>query len=373
MKKVYINQANCISPLGFGLEANWTAIQEGKTGIARVPQLGSIEQFYAARIDDDQLNWAHRAWNQSKADDSRLEKMLFLALDPLVRTNGVGSDTALIISTTKGNIGFLKTADPTQADLNLLAAKIGERYGFKTQPIIVCNACVSGVMALSVAKRLLQMELFASAYVVAADEISEFVVSGFASFQAISATPCKPYDKDRSGVSLGEAAAAVYIATEPAAHAIQILGDASIGDANHISGPSRTGEGLYQSIERALAEAQCAGTAIDMISAHGTATLFNDEMEAIAFNRLGMQHIPLHSLKGYYGHTLGASGLLEVVVAMEAMHRSRQLCCKGFEEIGTSVALNIATQAVQQPINRVLKTASGFGGTNSAIVLEKAY
>ena len=94
------------------------------------------------------------------------------------------------------------------------------------------------------------------------------------------------------------------------------MGDATCNDASHISGPSRTGEGLFRSITAAINEAKIKLEDIDYISAHGTATIFNDEMEAIAFNRLGMESIPLNSFKGYFGHTLGASGLVETIVGL---------------------------------------------------------
>lgn len=373
MKKIYINDTNCVSPLGFNRNDNWKAIKKGETGIALVSGLGNLPDFYAATIEEIKLNQAFLDLQIEDKDYTRLEKMLFIALDPLMRTNGLRADTALIISTTKGNIEFLKGNQPLQADINILAEKIANHYGFTTAPIIVSNACVSGVLALAVSKRLLQMDQFSDAYVLAGDVISEFVVSGFSSFQAMSHSACKPYDQNRTGVSLGEAAAAVYVSSVKGSRAIEILGEATIADANHISGPSRTGEGLYQSVLRAFLEAGIENQSVDMISAHGTATLFNDEMEAIALNRLGMQHIPLHSLKGYYGHTLGASGLLETVMAVEAMDADTLIVCKGFELSGTSEKLNITTKAAQQKIHRVLKTASGFGGTNSAIVLEKAY
>ena len=127
----------------------------------------------------------------------------------------------------------------------------------------------------------------------------------------MSDSPCKPYSKNRSGVSLGEATAAVLVSCSNESAKIKIIGDGAINDANHISGPSRTGEGLFRSIESALTEAKINANQIDYISAHGTATPFNDEMEAFAFNRLGLEKVPVNSLKGFYGHTLGASGLLE--------------------------------------------------------------
>src|SRR5690606_2495520 len=196
-------------------------------------------------------------------------------------------------------------------------------------------------------------------------------VSGFQSFQAMSNEPCKPYDADRTGVNLGEAAVAVFVSNEDRTESVQILGDANINDANHISGPSRTGEGLFLSIRKALEEAQISAEDIDYIVGHGTATIYNDEMEAIAFNRADLSTVPLASYKGNYGHTLGASGLLECVLLVECMRRNLLLPSKGFQVLGTSQPIEVLTVERKCNIQIALKTASGFGGTNTALILSK--
>jgi 3-oxoacyl-[acyl-carrier-protein] synthase I len=139
----------------------------------------------------------------------------------------------------------------------------------------------------------------------------------------------------------------------------------------YISGPSRTGEGLYRSIENALQEANIKPEVVDYISAHGTATPFNDEMEAIALNRLGLQNTPINSLKGYYGHTLGASGLLETVIGIESVTKNTLFVSLGFDEMGMSQPINVIEKNQDKNIHYFLKTASGFGGCNTAVVFEK--
>lgn len=255
-----------------------------------------------------------------------------------------------------------------------MAKKIADFFGFTTKPIVVSNACVSGVMAIAVAKNMIRARKYKDAFVVAGDELSEFVISGFNSFQAIATGPCQPYDKNRNGINIGEAAAAAYITSEPSENEkfrFKVLGDSAINDANHISGPSRTGDGLYASIKNAMTEAQVRAEHLDFISAHGTATLYNDEMEAIAFNRMELQNVPLNSMKGFYGHCLGASGLLESIISMESAMHNMLLPSKNFEETGVSQSLNIIQANLPASIRYILKTASGFGGCNAAIVLEK--
>ena len=375
-RAVYITQTNCITPLGFNVPSNIKAILNGKSGILLHEDLSLMPiPFYASIINDDELNTAFAKVN-SKTNYSRLEKMMLLALEPIIKNSKIDLDskTAFILSTTKGNVTALKNDSPENfqnAYLHTLAQTIADYFGFTTQPIVVSNACVSGILAISVAKRLLQSELYDNIFIVAGDEVSEFVLSGFNAFQAMSNSPCRPYSLNRTGVSLGEAAAAVLISANQATAKIKVAGDSSINDANHISGPSRTGEGLYRSIQNALNEAQITPKNIDYISAHGTATSFNDEMEAIAFNRLEMGAVPVNSLKGFYGHTLGASGLLETVIAIESVLQNKLFVSLGFDELGVSQSINIIQKNEDKNIETFLKTASGFGGCNTAVVFEK--
>ncbi|WP_345991562.1 beta-ketoacyl synthase N-terminal-like domain-containing protein [Chryseobacterium sp. Chry.R1] len=375
MKEIYIIDYNCVTPLGMNLNDNWHALLQNQSGVAQHSILENQEAVYASMVDTEKLN---TEFNSHFTDQNftRLEKMFLLCLKPLIERHDITTETAFILSTTKGNVSLLKNQPslPEGAFLSVLAQKIADFFGFKSKPIVVSNACVSGVMAIGVAKNLIQSGNYKDAFVIAGDEITEFVISGFNSFQALAKEPCQPYDKNRNGINIGEAAAALYItsgAISPYQFRFKILGDSAINDANHISGPSRTGDGLYKSIRNAMAEAKVAATDIDFISAHGTATLYNDEMEAIAFNRMELQHVPLNSMKGFYGHCLGASGLLESIISMESALHNTLLPSKNFKEMGVSQPLHIIKEQQHSEIKYILKTASGFGGCNAAIVLEK--
>lgn len=375
MSEIYITDYNCVTPLGMNVTDNWNALLQNQSGVALHKIIENQEAFYASMIDTNKLEEEFNR-NFSDLNFTRLEKMFLLCLKPLVKRHSITSDTAFILSTTKGNISLLKnqSALPEGAFLSVLAKKIADFFGFKTKPIVVSNACVSGVMAIGVAKNLIQAGKYKDAFVIAGDEITEFVISGFNSFQAIGTEPCKPYDKNRNGINIGEATAAAYITSEVNENEkfrFKILGDSAVNDANHISGPSRTGDGLYASIKNAMTEANISATEIDFISAHGTATLYNDEMEAVAFNRMELQNVPLNSMKGFYGHCLGASGLLESIISMESALHHTLIPSKNFEEMGVSQPLHIIKANQPAEIKHILKTASGFGGCNAAIVLEK--
>ncbi len=369
MEKVYINRANILTPFGNSIQANWNELVKGNSAVYKIDSFGHLKNFYAGKIDDEIfLNLKGQV--EDNQIYTRLELFGILALQSIIDKSKISKRTAFVISTTKGNIDQLSDS-LEKASITNFAKKIANYFRFKTEPIIISNACVSGVLAVNIAKRFIEMDEFDDAYVLALDELTNFVLTGFNSFQAMDFELCKLFDKDRKGVNLGEAAACVYLSKNQEKNSFQILGEASINDANHISGPSRTGEGLVLSIESAMKEANIYSNEIDYISAHGTATLYNDEMEAIAFNRLQMESIPTNSLKAFYGHTLGASGLLELIISMKQAEKNLLLKSHNFDELGVSVPLNILKENLQKEVNIILKTSSGFGGSNAVIILKK--
>jgi 3-oxoacyl-[acyl-carrier-protein] synthase I len=249
---------------------------------------------------------------------------------------------------------------------------IAAHFGFRHQPVIVSNACISGMLAILVGMRLIRSGSFDHAVVAGADVISKFVLSGFQSFQAISQQPCRPFDAARDGINLGEGAATMILTSDKAySSGVKVTGGSVSNDANHISGPSRTGEELNIAIQNALQAAGVQAADIGFISAHGTATLFNDEMEAKAINLAGMQVVPVTSLKGYYGHTLGAAGLIESIIAVQSLKENLVIPTRGYEKLGVPLPVNVCNQLRDLPMTNCLKTASGFGGCNAAMVFSK--
>jgi 3-oxoacyl-[acyl-carrier-protein] synthase-1 len=205
--------------------------------------------------------------------------------------------------------------------------------------------------------------------------LSKFVVSGFQSLQALSSEMCRPFDAQRKGINLGECAAGVVLSgtvdVPSEKSTVRIVGGGLSNDANHISGPSRTGEELSFAIRQALEEAGMEIEHIDFISAHGTATAYNDEMEAKAFNLMKLDKVPLNSLKGYYGHTLGAAGILETILSAESLKHNELIPTAGFDQVGVTQPVNVIKKREHRPLKTCLKTASGFGGCNAAVILQK--
>jgi len=375
MRKVYLENHQMITPLGFTSQENIKAVTQGKSAIQE-HHSSSIGDYVAGKIPETKLQERFKALTNAERF-TKLEKMMILAVAEVLQKHQEipKEKIALIIATTKGNVDALAKENPfskERAKLPQLAKTLQQYFGFPEEPILVSNACISGGLAVSVAKKFIQNKTFDHAVVVGGDLVSEFTLTGFNSFQALAKGVCQPFSKERTGINIGEAAAAVWVTSvKPKEKAIQVIGEATANDANHISGPSRTGEGLFLSVERALQEADILANEIDYISAHGTATLFNDEMESIAFHRLGLQHTPLNSLKAYYGHTLGASALLELIFSQVSLQENIIFKSLGYTTQGTSKTLNMITETAHQPLLVVLKTASGFGGCNFAMLLKK--
>jgi 3-oxoacyl-[acyl-carrier-protein] synthase-1 len=374
MRDVFVAADNIFSPLGASTAENFSQLKKGMSGVARQdrPEM-SDQPFYAS------------LFNPAPPTDERytkFEQLLQSSIADALATGAIDPTdprTILILSTTKGNISLIENAPPGGTDelnkrlaLPASARLIADYFHFANPPLVVSNACISGLLALITAMRLIRSGRYENAVITGADTISRFVLSGFASFQAISAGPCKPFDRSRDGINLGEGAGTVILSAQPKYRGrIRLSGGSVSNDANHISGPSRTGQELAQVIDKSLKDAGCDRKAIGFISAHGTATVYNDEMEAKAINLAGLQSVPVNSLKGYYGHTLGAAGLIESIVTLQSMREDLVLPSLGFEELGVTAPLNICTSLLHTPLNTCLKTASGFGGCNAAVVMSK--
>jgi 3-oxoacyl-[acyl-carrier-protein] synthase I len=396
MRDVFVAADNIFSPLGTTTAENFSQLKKGISGVARHvrPEM-SDQPFYASLFDPgfthtvsplthvvSPITRPASSLTQLAPPFTKFEQLLQSSIADALATGGFDPTdprTILILSTTKGNISLLETA-PSGETLELnqrialssSARLIADYFHFAHSPIIVSNACISGLLAMITAMRLIRSGRYDNAVVAGADVISRFVLSGFNSFQAISPGICRPFDRSRDGINLGEGAGTVILsAQQQYRDRIRLAGGSVGNDANHISGPSRTGQELAQVIDKSLKDAGCDRKTIGFISAHGTATVYNDEMEAKAITLAGLQSVPTNSLKGYYGHTLGAAGLIESIVTLQSMREDLVLPSLGFEEDGVTAPLNISTSLLHTPLNTCMKTASGFGGCNAAVVMSK--
>ena len=354
----YIIADNIISPLGETSEENYLSVKAGRSGIrAYEPGTCNIpEGFYASLLFEDFETLALRSAQKAIAN-AQLELK--------------GKRTAFILSSTKGNIEEnISLADSAQ--------RIASQLGIDSKPIVVCNACISGLSALILGNRLIDSGLYDAAIVCGCDTPRQFILSGFQSLKALSPEPCRPFDMERMGLNLGEAAATLILSKNPIQGNSWRMGDGFIrNDAFHISTPSKTADGLYLSLQRTLEsftkEISSTCKQIDMkehlafINAHGTATLFNDQMESVAIGRAGLSDLPANAYKSFWGHTMGAAGILETIISMKAIDDDTILGTRGFSELGVSGKMNICAENRPTDKKGFIKMLSGFGGCNATI------
>jgi 3-oxoacyl-[acyl-carrier-protein] synthase-1 len=348
---------NITSPLGFTTEENYRAVLSGTSALKRYEGLWGLPEPFAASLFTEEQR-AKLEINECTLFEALAIRSIREALTH-VQLDVASPRIVLILSTTKGNIG----ESPSEA-----AKIIAKALGVSTTPIVVCNACVSGLSAQLLANNLLSAGLYDYAIVVGAEVQSKFIVSGFQSLKAVSDEPCRPFDIERIGLNPGEAAATMIYGRMVNGKWSMVSG-AARNDAYHNVSPSPQGEGLTSAI-KAVMEGQDKER-LATVCAHGTATLYNDQMESVAIQRTGLSDIPLSALKGYYGHTMGAAGVLETILTMRATDDGIVLPTKGFTELGVSGKVSISDESLQTNKTAFLKIMSGFGGCNVAALFSK--
>jgi len=377
MTDVFIIADNIFSPLGISSVENFVQLKKSVSGVKRHDDANMSEQPFYAALFNKKTGFLNE---DTKNKFTKFEKLLIASISDALQNSGeIARDkkTILIISSTKGNISLLESETHSKElhkriALTTSAKLVADHFHFVNQPLVISNACISGLLAIITGMRMIRAGQYENAVIAGADVISKFVLSGFQSFQAISDGPCKPFDAARTGINLGEGAGTVILSSQKKySQGIKVSGGSISNDANHISGPSRTGEPLYNAIRKTLKDADLSPSAIDLISAHGTATVFNDEMEAKAITLANMQSVPVNSLKGFYGHTLGAAGLIESIVSIHSMKEDLVLPTLGFEHMGVTSPINICSSLYKISLQNCLKTASGFGGCNAAVIFSK--
>jgi 3-oxoacyl-[acyl-carrier-protein] synthase-1 len=356
---IYIGAENIISPLGKTIQDNFLKLVSHQSGVQEIASVGRNEETcYLGKIVDQPLSFA-----------TLMVEGIQGAIGGIDATILTSPKTILLISSTKGDIAI-----NIRDQFNEASAYVRRKFGLVHQPIVVSNACISGVLAMNMAERFIASQYYDHAIVVGCDLISNFVINGFQSLFAMSGQRCKPFDAARTGINLGEGCGVVVVSKNASIFEqtpLRLLKGHSANDANHISGPSRTGEGLFRTVRKTMEINGIMPDEIDFISAHGTATIFNDEMEAIAFDRLNISHRPINSLKGYFGHTLGAAGVIETAVSMQMMRNNLLLKSMGYASMGTSKPLHIIEENKFANLKLILKTASGFGGGNASLAICK--
>jgi 3-oxoacyl-(acyl-carrier-protein) synthase len=375
---VTIAGCGAITAVGCGVDALLAALRANASGL-RARERFNHPRFQssivgAALPNGDIENPTHHLATEALRQ-AREQAQSVLSFIPVERIG-------LVLSTTKANIEALERlaenrpcSDAARRHLqgNFLADDLAAAHGAKGPVQCVSTACVSGLIAIQQGVKIIQRGAADAVLVVGVDHLSAFVMAGFTALKAIDPNGCRPFDRDRCGLSPGEAGAAIMLARADKIpnRAIVISGWGGSNDANHLTGPSRDGSGLAQAIRSALDLAKLPPQEIDYINAHGTGTPYNDAMESMALRAVfGDACPPVSGLKGMLGHTLGAAGIVETIACVLAMQEN---FLPGTPRLKVA-AEGAPASLVHEPrsvtkLNHILKLNTGFGGVNGALIL----
>jgi 3-oxoacyl-[acyl-carrier-protein] synthase I len=257
-------------------------------------------------------------------------------------------------------------------DLQSLPRYVRARLGLRGPAFAISTACTSGARSFLEAAVLIEAGLADAVVVGGVDTLCRMTLQGFASLELLSRGPCRPCAADRDGISIGEAAALALLERADSAppDAVLLLGAGASTDGHHMSSPHPDGLGAVASMRAALDAAGLAPDAVDYVNLHGTGTRSNDAMEdrAVAY-LFGDRGVPCSSVKGWTGHTLGASGAVEALVAALCLEDGLVPGCLGVKQADPEFRSDVATANRAAPLRRVLSNSFGFGGSNCSLVL----
>jgi 3-oxoacyl-[acyl-carrier-protein] synthase II len=366
---VAINDMAVVTPFGVGIDPLWDNLVAGRTAVAPCTRL-SVENFPCKKCS---------ALDLQLTDTS----ILWSLFDPICEKIRSWNADFLVLATTKGEIDLLEKQcrdSKIEKDFSL-SSLLDKTLNYLNIPrgMLVSAACASSSVGISRGSEMILAARAERVAVIGIDIVSKFVFSGFSALQALSVdndsnTPAKPFDANRDGLIVGEACGAVLLEKDVAPRgdlAGQIFGWGEAADANHVTGPSRDGSGLASAIFAAMEMSGIKPEQIGAVSAHGTGTVYNDNMEMLAFKSVFPEPIPVFSVKGALGHTMGASGTLETIISLKSLQESLVPPTVGFKAPDENSEGWVSSEDVNLGNEYILKTNSGFGGINTALILAK--
>jgi 3-oxoacyl-[acyl-carrier-protein] synthase I len=381
-----------VSALGAGLLAHEQALEANRSGLSPLsadgdgtaPVVGQLDTW-VGRVDglDQPLPAAWEAW------DCRNHRLAWKALqldgfaqavNQAVATHGADR-VAVVLGSTTSSVGATEAAyrtldatgvfpsspnDHRLHNLHALSAFVAEILGVRGPCFTVSTACSSSAKAFVSARRLLALGLADAVVVGGVDSLCGSTLFGFHALQLVSAQPCRPFDTDRNGINLGEAAG--FALLERGHGGLQLLGCGESSDAHHLSAPQPEGLGMQAALAAALADAGRPPESVDYLHAHGTATPKNDAIEAHLIHQHFPHDMPVSSTKGLTGHTLGAAGILGAVFSLMAIERGVQPGTVGSQSIIPDVASRLLLRASRRTVRTAVSHAFAFGGSNCVLV-----
>jgi 3-oxoacyl-(acyl-carrier-protein) synthase len=377
--------AGVVTPVGTDLDAFWSGLVTGSDGVSPIERfaVGDLRVIRGGEIKKLPLP-------AGREDDCRATRLLEAAARDLlsrVPLTARPARRAVVVGTALGGVDELDRAlggdlTPRRARGGLYdspAHALARRLGARGPVLTVSTACASGATALGMGAELLRDGRVDVVVAGGYDPLCRFVMRGFDALRSLTRERIRPFDRRRSGLLLGEGAALVVLMREgdaPAARLGRLLGHASTSDGTHIAAPDPHGRGLESSIRGAMVQAGVSADDVDFVSTHGTATPLNDRIEASVLTRvLGnrAREVPVNSIKGAMGHTMGAAATLEAIMCLLASRHGLIPPTLNLEEPDPACDLDHVRRAPRAARPRVsLSTSAGFGGCNAALVLEGA-
>ena len=383
----------CTSAIGCGLVEQREALRHGRSGLrpndfTRTPLNCWIGRV--AAVDDAPLPAPWKRWEcrNNRLAWLGLSQDGFLERVQAARQRYGARRIALLLGTSTASIGATEDAytrldadggfaddmlRPTIHAPHSLSYFVREALQIEGPGLTVSTACSSSAKVFAAAQRMIQLGLVDAAVVGGVDSLCGSVLFGFNSLELVSSKPCRPFDQERNGISIGEAAGfALLERVEHAPAAPQLIGCGEASDAHHMSTPHPEGLGAELALRDALAAAGLDAERVDYINLHGTASAKNDEVEAALVSRSFLPHTRASSTKGYTGHTLGAAGIVEAAIALQAIEHK---LVPGNIGGGTPDPLcgpQFAWQTEQQVVQVALSNSFGFGGNNACLAFASA-
>lgn len=361
MRKVVINDGDVLTPLG-NLSSTWRGLVVGSSGISLTGFEGLKGEWPLGLIPG-----VHGALGSYE----RLQSTFDLLFD---RLPTLPTDTRLICATTKGAVDeLISQSNQVKGQPWQIDSELATRLGIQEKPLTVSAACASGTLAIINGAMMIANGECDHVLVVGFDLLARFVLTGFDSLKALSAQGAKPFDKNRDGLSLGDGAGWLLLSAEecvlPSKNPLAYLESWAVTcDATHITAPCRNGSGLIAALKQITKN---SNKEIGGINAHGTGTVYNDAMELLAFSSLCEQDMPICSVKGALGHSLGAAGVIETLISVRSLEHNILPPTVGLSTASESSCKLSGDDSLQLLHPTVLTCNSGFGGINAGILLAK--
>jgi 3-oxoacyl-(acyl-carrier-protein) synthase len=387
-ERVALAAAGVITPIGQDLEAFWSALVTGASGISQIERV-PVADLRVQRGGEVKKLGRIKDWRG--VPDCRATRLLIAAADDLCAQAAFRplpldpARVGVVVGTALGGVeeGERALAGARRRMPGALYDAPGRNLarwlGARGPVITVSTACASGATAMAVGADLLRSGEADAVVAGGYDALCRFVLRGFDALRSLTRDEVRPFDRRRSGLLLGEAGALALLVRErdlTGARLGTLLGYGSASDGFHIAAPQSEGRGLERAVRAALADARLAPGDVDFVSAHGTATPLNDRIETAALKRaLGARahQIPINSIKGSLGHTMGAAAALEAFMCLLSAQRGLIPATLHLEEPDPECDLDYVPGRARAARPRImLSTSMGFGGCNGALVLEAA-